>query len=94
MDTSTAYCHIGIKEFSNLSSLKIYPNPSNGSFVVETGNSEKQVVRVFDLSGKIVLSQIVTEKTTINASNLNEGIYIISLTSSGGIINKRLVIVK
>ncbi len=88
-------CAVGINQLNNLSStLHVYPNPNNGVFVVETNSAQKQLMRVFDVSGKMVLCENISDKTNINASSLNEGIYTISLTSSEGIVNKRLVIVR
>ena len=74
--------------------VKIYPNPNNGSFVIEPNNATKQTVQVYDVSGKMVLSQIINGKTSIDASSLNEGVYNISLQNNEGVVNKRLVIVR
>jgi hypothetical protein len=48
---------------------------------------------VYDVNGKLVLSQIINGKTTIDASSLNEGVYNIIIISNEGVVNKRLVIV-
>ncbi|HEX7413912.1 MAG TPA: choice-of-anchor tandem repeat GloVer-containing protein [Bacteroidia bacterium] len=79
---------------SNNVQVTIYPNPNNGSFVIETNIAEKQTVNVYDVNGKIVLSQNINGKTTIDASTLNEGVYNISIISNEGVVNKRVVIVK
>ncbi len=75
--------------------VKIYPNPNNGSFVIEPQNTLYNVLcTVYDVNGKLVLSQTINGKTTIDASPLNEGVYNISIISNEGVVNKRLVIVK
>ncbi|HEX7413271.1 MAG TPA: T9SS type A sorting domain-containing protein [Bacteroidia bacterium] len=84
----------GIQQFANSNEVSIYPNPSNGSFIIEPSNNTKQTVNVYDVNGKLVLSQTLNGKTTIDASSLNEGVYNISISSDEGIVNKRLVIVK
>jgi hypothetical protein len=85
----------GLKQLSvNNSSVAIYPNPNNGSFTIEPSSVTKQTMQVYDVNGKLVLSQAINGKTTIDASNLNEGVYNISLISNEGVINKRLVIVR
>ncbi|HEX7415234.1 MAG TPA: T9SS type A sorting domain-containing protein [Bacteroidia bacterium] len=85
----------GIQQFvSNKEQINIYPNPNNGSFVIEPSNNTKQTMQVYDVNGKIVLSQTINGKTTIDASSLNEGVYNISLISNEGVVNKRLVIVR
>jgi hypothetical protein len=42
----------------------------------------------------MVLSQLINGKVTIDASNLSEGIYNISIISNEGMVNKKLVIVR
>ena len=85
----------GIKQITNSNELNIYPNPNNGSFVIEPQNTLYNVhCTVYDVNGKAVLSQTINGKTTIDASSLNEGVYNISLQSNEGVVNKRLVIVR
>jgi len=85
-----------IKVFNTLySSYLIYPNPNNGNFIIESQNTLYNVhCTLYDVNGKAVLSQTINGKTTIDASILNEGVYNISIISSEGIANKKLVIVK
>ena len=85
----------GIKQVTGSNEqVAVYPNPSNGSFVIEPSSNTKQTMQVYDVTGKLVLSQTIIGKTTIDAGTLNEGIYNISLHSNEGIINKRVVIVR
>jgi uncharacterized repeat protein (TIGR03803 family) len=97
----------GIEQYANGSAVNIYPNPSNGSFVIEIPSltlpqGKGTLVQVYDVNGKMVLTQTINPetssgqagKTIIDASSLNEGVYNISLQSSGGVLNKRLVIVR
>lgn len=86
----------GISQILDLNSnISIYPNPSNGNFVIEPQNTLYNVrCTVYDINGKAVLTQTINGKTNIVASNLNEGIYNISLLSNEGVVNKRLVIVR
>jgi sugar lactone lactonase YvrE len=85
----------GIEQVVNSNEqVNIYPNPNNGSFVIEPNSATKQTMQVYDVTGKLVLSQIINGKTSIDASILNEGIYNISLQSNEGITNKKLVIVR
>ena len=88
-------CSTGIKQLTNSNDVNIYPNPNNGSFVIEPKNTLYNVpCTLYDVNGKAVLSQSINGKTNIDASSLNEGIYNISLISNEGVINKRIVIVK
>ncbi|HXB13950.1 MAG TPA: T9SS type A sorting domain-containing protein, partial [Bacteroidia bacterium] len=74
--------------------LSIYPNPSNGNFVIETNTTDIQTLQVFDINGKVVLSQTISGTATIDASNLNEGIYNISIINSQSLVNKKMIITK
>lgn len=88
-------CTSGINMLYNKNgTLLIYPNPSNGLFSIETNVAEKQNLQIFDVNGKLVLSQNIINKVNIDASNLSEGVYSINLTGYSGIINKKLVILK
>jgi hypothetical protein len=93
----------GIEQFANNSEVVIYPNPNNGSFVIETNAETKQTIQMYDVNGKMVLSQTIQPSPNpskegtgiaIDASALNEGVYNISLQSNEGVVNKRLVIVR
>ncbi|MHB8259223.1 MAG: T9SS type A sorting domain-containing protein [Bacteroidia bacterium] len=88
------YFNIVSVNFNEQQSIRVYPNPNNGSFVIEPSNTTKQTMQVYDVNGKLVLSQVINGKTTIDANSLNEGVYNISLISNEGVVNKRLVIVK
>jgi hypothetical protein len=72
----------------------IYPNPTSTNFVIETTSTDKQTLQVFDVNGKLVLTQTINSKTNIDASNLPEGVYNLSLQNANGVTNKRLVIVR
>jgi type IX secretion system substrate protein len=84
----------GIKLLSNGSQINIYPNPNKGNFTIETTATEKQTVQVFDVNGKLVFSQTINGNTNIDAGNLSEGVYNVSIMGNEGVVNKRLVVVR
>ena len=79
---------------STTNQINLYPNPNNGNFTIETNNAEKQTISIFDINGKLVLSQTINGASYIDASNLNAGVYNLNAVSKQGVVNKRLVIVK
>lgn len=83
-----------IKTISVVNELKIYPNPGNDKLSIETNNASWQTLQVYDITGKLVLTQSINGNTTINTSALNEGVYNVSIISTNGVANKRLVIVR
>jgi hypothetical protein len=97
--TDTSVCRLtqltGIASFISGSSVDVYPNPTNGVFSIEVKSSEKQTMQVFDVTGKLVLSQVIQRgKTNVDASSLPNGVYNINIISNGNIVNQRLVITK
>jgi hypothetical protein len=86
---------LSVKELSiPSSSFQISPNPNSSSFTIQPSNNIKQTLQIFDVNGKMVLNQSINGKTTIDATNLADGVYNLSLLSNEGIINKRLIIVR
>jgi hypothetical protein len=83
-----------VNYYSNAPMLTIYPNPAQNNFTIETNSTEKQTLNVFDVNGKLVLSQSINGTTNINSEALAPGAYNISLINKYGVTNKRLVIVK
>jgi|GEM_PF-4977705 hypothetical protein len=104
-DTSRCFAlgSVGINSFTTNSTINIYPNPNNGTFMIETNATTKQTVQMFDITGKMVLSQVIEPAAgiskkgttyTVNASNLNEGVYNLNIINTEGVVNKRIVIVR
>ena len=91
----------GIKSFANSALVTIYPNPSTDILEVTVGNEQLTEIKIYDITGRLVLSQKPTANSakegnsiTVDASGLPAGIYNASVTSSMGVVNKRLVIVR
>ena len=87
----------GIEAFANTNEqVMVYPNPNAGIFQVSfSGNNTNTSIEIYNTVGACVHRQITTlSNCQIDLSSLNEGIYNISLQSNGGVVNKRLVIVR
>ena len=73
-------------------SAKIYPNPSNESFTIETeGNLQ---YNLFDCIGQCVLSGTSKDKVQIGTANLQPGIYLLHLNTDLGKWVEKLIIEK
>ena len=89
---------LATNENKNLSQdIKIYPNPSNGTFFVKTKDLKGKVeTSIFDMSGKRVYTSVNnqnTEQTTKEYNvNLPKGVYIVSVTSDKGSYTQKLII--
>lgn len=74
--------------------LRVFPNPSNGLFFVAVpGNLTNAVLSVTDMSGKQLLQRSMSSSNeAIDASDWAKGIYIVTLQSSEGRAQKKLVV--
>ncbi len=84
---------IGAYEYGSISSgiagglstekkASIVPNPSNGLFTIELGGKERvEKVLVLDISGKQVM---VAHSSEVNISDLDSGVYFLSITCGNG----------
>ena len=83
---------------SDISSFEIYPNPMTGNnlTVVFDNSSDKSELNIFDITGKNVYNEIFNSQgfqaKLISLPNLNNGVYVVALSSKGSIFQKKLVI--
>ena len=69
-----------------ITSLKVYPNPSKGSVTVE-GKGE---LKIFEVNGRVYFSERIDGKTPIG--QMHPGFYLIQLKTKDHILIKKLVI--
>ncbi len=70
----------------------IYPNPnSNGVLNISVSNGETFKVAIYDLLGKEVISEDVTNNT-LDISNLRSGLYLVKLSQGNSTATKKLII--
>jgi hypothetical protein len=69
----------GINNIKNFN-IKIYPNPTNNIINIEgLTKNENNTIQIFDVQGKLVITKTITEKGTIDLSELNKGVYVIKI---------------
>jgi Secretion system C-terminal sorting domain len=79
-------------QFNEIAGLKVYPNPvSNGKLFITTDNANEKTVAVYDILGKQVIQQVVTNEA-VNVAALNAGIYIVKITEDGKTATRKLVV--
>lgn len=79
----------GIVE-ETLPNINIYPNPSKDWIKID-GISEVSDVQIFDVTGKLVLSQEYQVDDKIDISNLTVGMYILNIRNSEGVSSKKII---
>ncbi|MBA3681486.1 MAG: T9SS type A sorting domain-containing protein [Bacteroidetes bacterium] len=70
----------------------IYPNPSTGRFTIKNASVIDQLIKLFDLTGKLLLEQTTKGEITIDATYLKAGIYNLQIKNLGAVLNKKLII--
>ena len=85
---------VGIEEHKHkgVANLNVFPNPGNGSFTISTPNTGQAELNVFDLSGKMVLSQKVSsEETKVDLQNQPDGMYLFILHDTDNLRTAKVV---
>ena len=92
----------GIKEISNIATMKLYPNPAKNNVFVEfelTENSQVSV-SVLDLSGKEVGTKVInnfskgSNSIELPLDELLNGFYFVSMVSDKGVVTSKLSVIK
>ncbi len=91
----TQSCSVGLFEQSeNKVKFELYPNPSNSDVTLSfESQNESHKIEIFDISGKLVNSSLVSHNTfTINKNTLQTGVYFVKVTDNQGYYSvKRLL---
>jgi PKD repeat protein len=93
----TGACSSGITEtIQNNSSVKVYPNPTNGTFTFEIGEiytGEIGEVKISNVLGEIIyLSKVKDFKSEVDLKNVQPGIYFLQIIYRNQIYNKQIII--
>jgi hypothetical protein len=83
----------GIEELSE-SVLNVFPNPSNGSFIIQIeGNQKFETLQLFDVNGRKVAQQSIENVLTIAVNTqLPKGVYMLQLLSQHSVVLKQIVV--
>jgi hypothetical protein len=81
-DDVTFATPLSIPSFA-ISKINLYPNPVSNQLSIEA-DGEIQKITIYDMLGKVILVKIpLTNTTTIQTNDLNNGVYIIKTTIGG-----------
>jgi PKD repeat protein len=77
-------------------SFSLYPNPNDGCFTVDIGDTEEAVtLTVYDLVGNtIYTSALQRNKNTVKLDEISAGIYFVQLRSGGSSQTQKIIIGK
>jgi hypothetical protein len=75
------------------SQFNLYPNPTNGIFVIELDKNSKYEVTVIDILGKTVYTSLINDmNTTIDLSGLEKGVYNVELKDENAVYTEKLIV--
>ena len=80
---------------TELNSISIFPNPSNGLFSVLAEGFKVESIRIYDATGKfvkLVLNSNNNKELKIDLSDCSEGIYTIEITSNVSVTRDRVIV--
>ena len=81
---------VGIENFE-LSTLKIYPNPTTGMLRIENSGLKIESVAIYDVFGKIQKIENLKMENTIDISHLSAGVYFVKIRTEAGEIVRKVV---
>jgi hypothetical protein len=71
----------------------VYPNPSNGIFVIELDGTKRYDVTVYNILGQTVFSTFTnTTLTTLDLSSFDKGIYTVELKDKNTIYTEKVIV--
>lgn len=91
----TANCNIGINEVTEKLQATIYPNPTSEYIIIEMDELLKDhaTITLEDLQGKKVFETNSDAMTSaINVSTFAKGVYVLTLSSQGKMMKKKIVV--
>ncbi len=77
-------------EFDN--KITLYPNPANESVIIIHNTIDLLSIKILDLAGRTMSNQITSRDNKINTSNLDNGIYLVEISSGEKLSVKKMVI--
>jgi len=85
---------LGILESNNnvVNYLSVYPNPFNPSTIIKLAGTAE--LRIYDLQGRLILSQEHIDQTAWNAQGLSSGVYFLSLRTRNKANSSKLILQK
>ena len=77
--------------------VEVFPNPSDGRFVVKLDNPGVAQLTIMDVAGKIVANEVIREQTGIWQKSFDlrrepRGVYLVKVVSQGKISATRVVL--
>jgi hypothetical protein len=72
----------------------IYPNPAKNHITVNLNGIEEThtILKIYDLSGKVVFEKRFTSTTSLDVSNFAKGVYTLEVSNSDKVVRSKVVL--
>lgn len=91
-----ATASLSVKELNKTANVSVssYPNPATSYLTVAVNGSNENTIKIIDILGKTVYSEKIGTTKKVDVSDLNNGVYILTVTTSSGKVvqNKRIIV--
>jgi len=86
--------NINEQQNANENDFIIYPNPAKDNINIKFKDNSKKTIQLFDITGKIVIEQIISNDTflQLNTTTFENGIFFLNITSNNNSITKKIII--
>ncbi|MDR1761927.1 MAG: metallophosphoesterase [Bacteroidales bacterium] len=81
----------GITPLASINSISVYPDPASESITIIT-NETVETIRIVSMAGQVIVSQ--SGGNTVDVSNVNNGVYVLSVKTDKGVYTQQLVVKK
>jgi hypothetical protein len=75
---------------ANMDEISIYPNPVINEFRLK-GISGEVLLNLYDVSGRLMLTEKLTTEKTVSVKSLPKGIYVLKAITGNGTIEKKFM---
>lgn len=83
---------LSANSFESNSKFNVYPNPASNNITLELLTDEFSILEVYDVSGKFLFNQVLTQKVnSINIEKLSGGIYFFKVNSNNSIATNKII---
>ena len=84
--------YVSVKEFKQNNNVNIFPNPSNGKFVINCANIPNSI-EIYDVNGKIIFTSTSNSfKNNVDISDLKSGIYFVNVEAGNDSYYKKMIL--
>ncbi len=89
---SCAECEVSVEEILLDRSLSIYPNPAQSELTIEFESNDDLIISIINALGQTILTQNASDNVRLDISELNSGIYTVTLASAEIAVNRTVII--